>query len=124
MRNIKIDEHQDKEIKKLVKESLDPNGGKLSLHYNTNTTPKTPGEIGTAIVDASKAADKIPANGAIENSVTISADPDHDNRKQDITVNGDNIAESVIISKGQLDEIRLKNLKEHSEVVKIKDFLK
>ena len=124
MRNIKIDEKQDKEIRKMIKESLDPNGGKLSLHYNTNTTPNTPGEIGNEIVNASKAAEKVPTNSSIDNSVTISADPDNDNKKQNITVSGDGVAESVIISKGQLDEIRLKNLKENSEVVKIKDFLK
>lgn len=124
MRNIKIDEKQDKEIRKLIKESLDPNGGKLSLHYSTNTTPNTPGEIGNEIVNASKAAEKVPTNSSIDNSVTISADPDGDNKKQNITVSGDGVAESVIISKGQLDEIRLKNLKEHSEVIKIKDFLK
>lgn len=125
MKNIKINKEQDKEIRKLIKENLDPNGG-LSLHYNTpgNKTPHTPGEIGTAVVNATKAAEKIPNNSNINNDVSINADPDNDNKQQTITVGGDNKYESVIISKKQLDEIRLRKLKENSEVVKIKNFLK
>lgn len=126
MKNIKINEKQDKEIRKLIKENLDPNGGALSLHYSTpgNKTPHTPGEIGTAVVNATKAAEKVPTNSNINNDVSINADPDNDNKQQTITVGSDNKFESVIISKKQLDEIRLKKLKENSEVVKIKNFLK
>ena len=126
MKNIKINEEQDREIRKLIKENLDPNGGALSLHYSTpgNKTPKTAGEIGTAVVNATKAAEKVPTNSNINNDVSINADPDNDNKQQTITVGGDNKFESIIISKKQLDEIRLKKLKENSEVVKIKNFLK
>ena len=126
MKNIKINEEQDKEIRKLIKENLDPNGGGLSLHYNTpgNKTPNTPGEIGNAVVNATKAAEKVPNNSNISNDVSINADPDNDNKQQTITIGGDAKLESVIISKKQLDEIRLKKLKENSEVVKIKNFLK
>lgn len=126
MKNIKINEEQDKEIRKLIRENLDPNGGALSLHYSTpgNKTPKTPGEIGNAVVNATKAAEKIPNNSNINNDVSINADPDNDNKQQTITVGGDAKLESIIISKKQLDEIRLKKLKENSEVVKIKNFLK
>jgi len=124
MKNIKINEEQDKEIRKLIKENLDPNGGSLSLHYNTPKTPSTPGEIGNAVVNATKAAEKIPNNSNVSNDVSINADPDNDNKQQTITVGGDTKFESVIISKKQLDEIRLRKLKENSEVVKIKNFLK
>ncbi|MBQ3945652.1 MAG: hypothetical protein II670_08605 [Alphaproteobacteria bacterium] len=126
MKNIKINEKQDKEIRKLIKENLDPNGGGLSLHYSIpgNKTPRTPGEIGSAVVNATKAAEKVPTNSNISNDVSINADPDNDNKQQTITVGGDTKFESVIISKKQLDEIRLKKLKENSEVVKIKNFLK
>jgi hypothetical protein len=126
MKNIKINEEQDKEIRKLIRENLDPNGGSLSLHYNTpgNKTPKTPGEIGNAVVNASKAAEKMPNNSNVSNDVSINADPDNDNKQQTITVGGDAKLESIIISKKQLDEIRLRKLKENSEVVKIKNFLK
>jgi hypothetical protein len=124
MKNIKINEKQDKEIRKLIKENLDPNGGSLSLHYNTQKTPNTPGEIGNAVVNATKAAEKLPSNPNISNDVSINADPDGDNKQQTITVGNDNKNESIIISKKQLDEIRLKKLKENSDVVKIKNFLK
>jgi len=130
MKKIKISEQQDKEIRNIIKENLeevlDPNGGSLSLHYNTpgNTTPKTAGQIGNAIVAATKAAEKVPNNSNINNDVSINADPDNDNKQQTITVGGDSKLESVIISKKQLDEIRLRKLKENSKLVTIEKFLR
>lgn len=127
MKKIKLSEQQDKEIRNLIKENLDPNGGQLSLKYTPagGQTPNTPGAIGQAVVNASKASEKVANNSNVSNDVSVEADPDHDNKKQTITVGGDNnISESFIISMKQLNEMRLKKLKENSEKVKIKDFLK
>lgn len=125
MKQIKISEQQDLEIRNRINEFLDPNGGSLQLNYKTPTTPKTPGEIGTTIVNATKAAEKVAPNSNVDNSVSITADPDNDNKQQQITVSGDNnVSESFIISMKQLNEMRLKKLKENSQVVKIEKFLK
>lgn len=131
MNRIKLSEQQDKELRQIIKENLsemlDPNGGQMQLKYVTPNTPNTPGEIGNAIVKATKAAKKVPSNSNIDNSVSITADPDNDNKKQDITVSGDNknsTFESFIISKKQLDEIRLMKLKENSKIVTVENFLK
>ena len=125
MKQIKISEQQDREIRKRINEFLDPNGGSLQLKYSTPKTPKTAGEIGNTIVQATRAAEKVPSNSNIDNSVSITADPDNDNKQQQITVSGDNhVSESFIISMKQLNEMRLKKLKENSQVVKIEKFLK
>ena len=125
MKQIKISEEQDREIKNKINEFLDPNGGSLQLKYSTPTTPKTPGEIGSTIVNATKAAERVPSNPNIDNSVSITADPDNDNKQQQITVSGDNnVSESVIITMKQLNEMRLRKLKENSDIVKIDKFLK
>ena len=129
MKKIILNEQQDKEIREIIKENLkefiDPNGGTLQLKYSTPKTPNTPNEIGNTIVKAAKAAEKIPNNSNINNSVSITADPDNDNKQQDITINGDNkVMESFIISNKQLDEIRLKKLKENSKLVTVEKFLR
>lgn len=127
MKQIKISEQQDREIRNRINEFLDPNGGQLSLKYTPagGQTPNTPGAIGQAVVNASKASEKVASNSNVSNDVSVEADPDHDNKKQTITVGSDsNIQESFIISMKQLNEMRLKKLKENSQVVKIEKFLK
>lgn len=130
MKKIKISEQQDKEIRNIIKENLeevlDPNGGSLSLHYNTpgNTTPNTAGQIGNTAVAAAKAAKNVSGNPNINNAVSFTADPDNDKKPQTITVSGNSKLESVIISKKQLDEIRLRKLKENSKLVTIENFLR
>lgn len=135
MRNIKINEEQDKGIRNIINEFLqtNPNAG-ANL-----------GQLQTAVGNSSKAkptmgiefADNVSNNerlnmaakgaqatkGEIHTELKTPGDPETDvtvepKAKNTVT------AESVIISKKQLDEIRLKKLKENSEVVKIKNFLK
>jgi hypothetical protein len=126
MKCIKISEKQDREIKNLIKETLDSNGGQLSLKYTPagGRKPRTPGEIGNAVVAAAKAGEKVSNNTNINTDVSITADPDGDKKSQEITVGNDNqVTESFIISMEQLNEMRLKKLKENSEIVKIDKFL-
>lgn len=127
MKQIKISEQQDKEIRNFIKENLDPNGGQLSLKYTPagGKTPNTPGEIGNAVVNATKASEKVASNSNISPDVSIDADPDHDSKKQSITVGNDTgLNESFIITMKQLNEMRLRKMKANSELVKIEQVLK
>lgn len=124
---IKISEEQNLEIQEAIKEALNPNGGKLSLKYNApnGQSLSTPGAIGSAVMNASRAAKSIPKGGIIDNNVSITADTDGDGTSKEITVGGDKKTnESFVMNIKQLNEIRLRKLKENSEVVKINKFLK
>ncbi len=134
MRNIKINEEQDKEIRNLIKENMlnantavdggvkTPDGGSAKIDYtsgNQNDSPQT------QLTKAANVQDNMKVNGVntpVETEIKVNG-----NQERSVTV-GDKVTEnkreSIIISKKQLDEIRLKKLKENSEVVKIKNLIK
>jgi hypothetical protein len=133
MRNIKINEKQDKEIRKIIKENMlntntaldggvkTSDGGSAKIDYtsgNQNDSPQT------QLTKAANVQDKMKVNGV---NTPVETELNVGGTDRSVTVGDkvtENKCESFIISKKQLDEIRLKKLKENSEVVKIKNFLK
>jgi hypothetical protein len=129
MKRIKISEEQDKEIARLINEMLDTNTS------NTNTT-NTAGQLTIGLRGGD---DEAPLNQNISNTMkTVTQTPGASSLLQkgatmDVegTVNGKKVEanfqstnESFLISKQQLDEMRLMKLKEGSNIVKIKNLLK
>lgn len=135
MKNIKINEEQDKEIRKVINEFLNsnpinktpdggvktPDGGTAKIDF-TSGNPNDPAE--TQLNKAANVQDKFKVNGqptSVETELNVGG------TDRSVTIGNpvkENIIKSAIITKKQLDEIRLKKLKENSEVVKIKNFLK
>ena len=135
MKNIKINEEQDKEIRKVINEFLNsnsinktpdggvktPDGGTAKIDYTSNN-PNDPAE--TQLNKAANVQNKFKVNGqptSVETELNVGG------TDRSVTIGNpvkESIIKSAIITKKQLDEIRLKKLKENSEVVKIKNFLK
>lgn len=128
MKNIKINEEQDKKIRNIINESLNVNAGvgidgkPVQPVLTTNEPVKDDSQIMTTLKGLDTEASKLgidqtqvkAPNGGKPTKTVSMLTPDSSNE----------VKESFVISKGQLDEIRLKKLKENSEVVKIKNFLK
>ena len=133
MRNIKINERQDKEIRELIKEglNLNPAANLSQLQGAIGNNSNAEATIGVDFNDKVSNIDRldIAEKGASAINTPVSTElSTPQNPELDVKIEPDKkkttVGESFIISKSQLDEIRLKNLKENSEVVKIKDFLK
>lgn len=134
MKKIKISEQQDKEIRNLIKENMlnvntavdggvkTPDGGSAKIDYtsgNQNDSPQT------QLTKAANVQDKMKVNGVntpVETEIKVNG-----NQERSVTV-GDKVTEnkreSIIITKKQLDEIRLRKLKENSKLVTIEKFLR
>lgn len=134
MKKIILSEQQDKEIRSLIKESLaantaldggikTPDGGSTKIDYQSGNPSESPATTlnkmatlppSTSTLQGKKVPVETEMNvNGTTRSVTLGAPTDNPTK-----------VESIIISKKQLDEIRLKRLKENSYVVKIKNFLK
>ena len=134
MKNIKINEEQDKKIRSVIKENIasntaldggvkTPDGGSTKIDYQSGN----PNEAPAATLN--KMATLPPSTSTLQGKkVPVETEMNVNGTTRSVTLgtptNNSTTSESIIISKGQLDEIRLKKLKENSEVVKIKDFLK
>lgn len=124
MNKIKLSEEQNMMIQNIVNEMLN-NNTNLSYKYdNPNGTPKNAGDIGKAAIDASKKLETTPKNPMVNNKVSFSADPDNDGKQQQITIGSDSTNESILITKKQLNEARLKKMKENTKVVKLKNLFR
>lgn len=133
MKQIKISEQQDREIRNKINEMLNANPsaniGQLqaAIGNNSNAKPTMSIEFGDNVSNterlnlASRGAQT--TKGEVHTELKTPGDPETDvtiepKAKSGIT------SESFIISMKQLNEMRLKKLKENSQVVKIEKFLK
>ncbi len=97
-------------------------GGSAKIDYTSGNQNDS---AQTQLAKAANVQDNMKVNGVntpVETEIKVNG-----NQERSVTIGDkvtENKCESFIISKKQLDEIRLKKLKENSEVVKIKNFLK
>lgn len=123
MRRIKLDESQRDEIinilYEMISEELNINN-EITIN-KTNPTQNDMLNPMTALNNVNRAAKQ---NGIDTNNpnVTTSTIGNVNGRKSEITAKP--IGESVIITKEQLNNIRLRELKRESQVIKLKDLFK
>lgn len=110
MRKIKITEAQFKQIKEMLKIS-DTDANSDSITANASKTAQTMTQNG---IDKNKCA-----IGLTDKKNEFGLGPD-----TEVTIKPGNSTNESIITIRELNNMKRKYLKEHSEVVKIKDFLK
>lgn len=129
MKQIKISEEQNKEIKKLIKEELNVNAGvgsdgkPVKPVLTTNEPVRDDSQILPTLKSLDNEAGKMgidstqvkAPNGTKPNKTISMSTPDNASEIKN---------ESFIITMKQLNEMRLKKIKENSDVVKIKNFIK
>lgn len=128
MKQIKISEQQDREIRNRINENLNINAGvgidgkQVQPVLTTNEPVKDDSQIMNTLKGLDTEASKLgidqtqvkaPNAGKPAKTVSMTT-PD----------SGNEVKESFIISMKQLNEMRLRKLKENSQVVKIEKFLK
>lgn len=127
MRKIKISEQQDRYIQHILSESgLNPNAntGEVTIGdtHNSETVPQSGNQL-TNNVEKIKTNAK--RQGVPQNVVDTGLINAGDTTKGDeILINQKQTNESILITKKQLDEVKLKNMKNGSQVIKVKNFLR
>lgn len=119
MRVINITEDQYNEIVSLLEDKNAANQISIGL-TNPTESDENPNNLSRTIQKtevASRAAGIQPSKANIEAEVNVNG------KEKEITVKGEN-NESVIISKRQVDEMRIHNRNRKSKVLKVKDFLR
>lgn len=119
MRIVNITENQYNEIVSLLEDKNATNQVSIGL-TNPTENDENPNNLSRTIQKteiASRAA------GIQPNKANIEAEVNVNGKEKEITVKGDN-NESVIISKRQVDEMRIYNRNKKSKVLKLKDFLR
>lgn len=119
MRIVNITENQYNEIVSLLEDKNATNQISIGL-TNPTENDENPSNLSRTIQKteiASRAA------GIQPNKANIEAEVNVNGKEKEITVKGDN-NESVLISKRQVDEMRIHNRNKKSKVLKLKDFLR
>lgn len=127
MRRIKLSESQRDEIVRMIQEmaneNLNPNNGITIKPTNQSETDKNnPVNSLTDVERKARGLGINTDNPSIKTAVTARIGGE----EKELTATSTNkgVMESVVITKRQLDEARLKELKKNSEVIKVKNLVK
>lgn len=127
MKKIILSEEQDKLIQNKLNEMLNPNlGNNFSLNANVTKKdgqPVSSNEIPQLLNSMDKAQDQT----GLTTNAKVNIGNDGDTETLSLSSNNPSrttIKESILITKKQLNEARLKKLKSNSQVIKVENFLK
>lgn len=127
MKKIILSEEQDKLIQNKLNEMLNPNlGNNFSL--NANVTKKDGQPVSSnEIPQLLNSMDKAQHQTGLTTNAKVNIGNDEDTETLSLSSNNPSrtaVKESILITKQQLNEARLKKLKTNSQVIKVENFLK
>lgn len=126
MRKIKISEQQDRYIQHILSESgLNPNA---NTNQGKNGVKVPGGTVTTDFTPDKPVSPEQQLNMTASASKTTKVNGVDTPTETEMKINGEEktvtVQESFLITKKQLDEVKLKNMKNGSQVIKVKNFLR